>query len=355
MNRNVTRIRDLLTLGLFILGPCLFNSPAQGDFFRVDGTNGTCAGNGSGWGAQAFKYLQDALNNVNLAAGDQIWVAAGIYFVDQDCLNPDGTGDRVSTFQLVKDVRLLGGFFGNETLPEQRDPLTHITILSGAVAQGPNSVVCPDTEGCTSQPCSPPPQTSLDGCCCCRVCDISPGCCSIEWLPVCAELAKAVCGGAYHVVTAGAEITDSFTTIIDGFTIQDGTATGGGSPDQAEGGGMLITGRPSVIRCIFTNNNAGGVGGAVSIVGDGIEPQLINCEFRDNPGSQAGLVDHSPTHGGGLASDNANPTVTNCLFANNQVTGHGGAIYNVVGPDCPAGTIFPFSPFVPFSLGIPAS
>ncbi|MCH8153148.1 MAG: hypothetical protein IH830_12355, partial [Planctomycetes bacterium] len=332
MKRNVTRIRDLLTLGLFILGPCLFNSPAQGDFLRVDGTNGTCAGNGSGWGAAAFKYLQDALAEADPV--DQIWVAQGIYFVDQDCLNPDGTGDRESTFQLKPLVLLLGGFVGNEDAAEQRDPLTHITILSGAVAQGPNPGVCPDTEGCNASDCPfTPPQDVLDGCCCCRVCDVNPACCTVGWDELCVELATKVCGGAYHVVTAGAEITDSFTTIIDGFTIQDGTASGGGT-NQDRGGGMLITGQPSVIRCIFTNNLAGDEGGGVSIVGVGIEPQLINCEFRDNPGSQAGLVIYMTTNGGGLANNNATPTLTNCLFANNEVDRFGGAIYNTFGPAC---------------------
>ncbi len=102
MKRIVARIRDLLTLGVFILGPCLFNSAAQGDIFRVDGTNGTCAGNGSDWGPAAFKYLQDALAMANGVTQDQIWVATGVYFVDQDCANPDGTGDRESTFQLER-------------------------------------------------------------------------------------------------------------------------------------------------------------------------------------------------------------------------------------------------------------
>ena len=258
MNRNGTRIRDLLTLGLFILGPCLFNSPAQGDIFRVDGTNGTCAGNGSGWGAAAFKYLQDALAQAPQAPpGSQIWVAQGIYYVDQDCANPDGTGDRVSTFQLVERVWLLGGFDGMETEAGERDPVAHVTILSGAV----DFAQCPPPCGPGAGDCFIPNPTPgcENGTCCCRVCEINPLCCDIEegeWDALCALLASKVCGGAYHVVTAGAEITDPFTTIIDGFTIRDGTASGGGI-NQADGGGMLITGEPSVIRCIFTNNNAG--------------------------------------------------------------------------------------------------
>ena len=335
MKRNGTRIRDLLTLGLFILGPCLFNSAAQGDIFRVDGTNGTCAGNGSDWGPAAFKYLQDALDAADASLeDDQIWVAAGIYFVDQDCLNPDGTGDRVSTFQLVKEVWLLGGFVGNEDDAGQRDPLTHITTLSGAVAQGPNPLLCPGPAGCDDNPlCPPPPQDVLDGCCCCRVCNFDATCCLLEWDATCVDLATKVCGGAFHVVTAGAEITDSFTTIIDGFTIRDGTAAGGGEPLQNQGGGMLITGEPSVIRCIFRNNLAGDQGGGVSIVGDGIEPQLINCEFRDNPGPQAGLIQHELTDGGALASDNATPTLTNCLFAKNEATRHGSAWQRPVGAE----------------------
>ncbi|MCH7721606.1 MAG: hypothetical protein IH988_11575 [Planctomycetes bacterium] len=235
--------------------------PIQAANWHVDASVEDC-GDGFFW-TTAFRYLQDALNNPLLAEGDQIWVAQGIYFVDQDCLNPDGTGDRESTFQLERLVLLLGGFDGTETEAEQRDPLTNITILSGAMAQGPNPALClvPGAPGgCLSGPC-PSGVCEIDDCCRCRVCVYDPSCCTGPWDDLCHQLATKVCGGAYHVVTAGAEITDSFTTIIDGFTIQDGTAigdgTGGGEPLQNQGGGMLITGEPSVIRCIFTNNFAG--------------------------------------------------------------------------------------------------
>lgn len=114
------------------------NHAAWADEFRVDGTNGSCSGDGSGWGASAFKYLQDALNYFQLAAGDQIWVAAtdpnNPYRPDQSCANEAGSGDRAETFQLVKDVFLLGGFNGTELDASERDPVANLTILSGIVA-----------------------------------------------------------------------------------------------------------------------------------------------------------------------------------------------------------------------------
>ncbi|MCH8153344.1 MAG: hypothetical protein IH830_13340 [Planctomycetes bacterium] len=337
MTAKSTTIRRVLTAAVSIPAAFLFNISAYAqNIWHVDASVTQC-GDGTMW-STAFRYLQDALQNQQLQLDDQIWVAAGTYFVDQDCANPDGTGDRVSTFRLVERVWLLGGFNGTETLPQQRDPLTNITILSGALDFGDCPPPCgvPGAGDCFTP--NPTPGCE-NGTCCCLVCDINPLCCDIEegsWDALCVEVAKGVCGGAYHVVTAGAEITDSFTTIIDGFTIRDGTAAGGGDPLQDQGGGMLITGEPSVIRCIFTNNLADGQGGGVSIVGDGIEPQLINCEFRDNPGPQAGWIQHELTDGGALASDNATPTLTNCLFAKNEATRHGGAIYNLFG-ECPDG------------------
>ena len=74
------------------------NASVFGDILRVDGTNGTCAGDGSGWGASAYRYLQDALAAANGVAEDQIWVRAGTYYADQDCANPmvAGTARRPS-------------------------------------------------------------------------------------------------------------------------------------------------------------------------------------------------------------------------------------------------------------------
>ena len=75
---------------------------------------------GLAW-ATAYPNVQQALTTA--AAGDQIWVASGIYL--ENLLLPDG-------------IELYGGFSGTEFAIPQRDWLRYPTILDG---QRSNSVV----------------------------------------------------------------------------------------------------------------------------------------------------------------------------------------------------------------------
>ena len=318
---------------LFGLNPC-----ANADILRVDGTNGTCAGNGEGWGASAYKYLQDALAAASGVSEDQIWVRAGTYYVDQSCANEAGSGDREETFQLVKDVFLLGGFNGTESFASERDPVANVTILSGAIAQGqppPAPPCAPNAPSCFQ----PHEQVGcfydIDPQCCVRVCDEMDGdpfCCEVEWDQHCVQAALDSCGGSYHVVTAGGEIDDPENTVIDGFTIRDGWANGDTNLDQHHGGGMFIEGEPSVVRCTFTQNTASKRGGGMSI--RGIQPWIINCIVANNPGDPATPGDErlTPEDGGGLASFlHVDPILTNCLAVGNAATDNGGGIFTEEG------------------------
>lgn len=82
-------------------------------------------GDGQSW-ATAYDDLHLALNAVNLAEGDEIWVKNGIY------LPTTGT-DRTITFNLKSGVRLLGGFDGSESMRAQRDSINTQTYLSGDI------------------------------------------------------------------------------------------------------------------------------------------------------------------------------------------------------------------------------
>ena len=66
-------------------------------------------GNGRSWSG-AFQFLQDALHESDLAAGDEIHVAAGTYLPDRFAGSPNGTGDLTDSFDLRPGVAVYGGF-----------------------------------------------------------------------------------------------------------------------------------------------------------------------------------------------------------------------------------------------------
>ena len=79
---------------------------------------------GSSW-ANAHTDLQAALAEAE--AGDEVWVAAGVYKPTDD------ENDRSATFQLIDGVEIYGGFAGTETNREQRDWQANLTVLSGDI------------------------------------------------------------------------------------------------------------------------------------------------------------------------------------------------------------------------------
>ena len=101
---------------------------AAGDVIYVD-ANRLPGGDGITW-ETAYKYLQDALYKPP-TGGDQIWVATGTYYPDEDERANVTPNDRTETFQLINDVALYGGFPSGGNVWETRDPNQHETILNG--------------------------------------------------------------------------------------------------------------------------------------------------------------------------------------------------------------------------------
>lgn len=213
------------------------------------------ANTGGSW-ANAYTDLQDAL--AIALRGHEIWVAAGTY-------KPAGPGgDRTASFQLNSGVELCGGFAGNETQREQRDPQKNETILSG----------------------------DLNG-------DDGPGFANND-------------ENSYHVVVGSG--CDS-SAILDGFRIARGNANGEGADD---GGGLFSKGgSPTIRNCMFIGNTAGDDGGGIGAFG-GANVTLLACAFVGNTAGSGG---------GGLFNEDGNPTLANCAFSGNRAS-EGGAVWN---------------------------
>ena len=190
---------------------------APGRTIRVD-SRAVGAGDGSSW-ANAFVTLDAALSAA--VAGDQVWVAAGVYVPS---IRQDASQAGSETFLLPADVAVHGGFAGTETDLGQRDWLAHRTILSG------------DLDG-----------DDLDA----------------DGDSVAQAVQDLVGTNAGHVVTVSGG-----TGSLDGLVITAGMAAsvviGWGATTQGNGGGIWVKDSPALaLQDIVFSGNYGQHGGAV--------------------------------------------------------------------------------------------
>jgi hypothetical protein len=214
-------------------------------------------GNGLSWD-YAHKYLQDALAVAE--SGDEIWVAEGTYKPDRG--QGRVTGDRSSTFVLVNEVGLYGGFLGTE---------------NSRVPQGDHN------------------QTILSG-------EIDDN--SSLW--------------SLHVVSGG---NLSGSTVLDGIRITKGNANLEGM--HSSGGGLYLTNSKLVIRnCNFAFNRAKKHGGGIYNTNSSLS--FLNCDFQNNFSGYApwfnGGGGAGSEGGGGSAIFNlsSNNRMINCDFGIND-------------------------------------
>jgi predicted outer membrane repeat protein len=219
--------------------------------------------------------LQSALAN---AACSEIWVRDGVYF-------PTTTSDTSISFSIRPNVAVYGGFNGNESSLDQRDPVAHVTVLSGDIDQN----------------------------------DAHAGSTNID-----STVADIVGSNSKHVVfmdaTTAGEIGPA--TVLDGFTI-----TGGDAGDF--GGGLYCRAGPSspcsptLSHLVFIGNRAFYYGGGLANnAGAGIaSPNVSDTTFTGN----AALA------GGALSNDGGGGTVaasySRVTFSGNRAA-VGGAVYN---------------------------
>ena len=236
------------------------NTTLAQTIFYVD-QNATGSNDGLSW-ANAMTDIQQAL--ATASEGDEIWVVAGTYL----------PGDTLtSTFFIEKNVRLYGGFAGNETILAERDPALFETILSGDLNN--------------------------------------------DDLPGDFEYNRA--DNVRNVLLVSDAVTNA--TLIDGFTIRGGHAAG----DDSEfffrrGGGLFSFGAPVVRQCVFQGNFADAEGGGAYFHGPKTAGALVdNCLFSaNNAKNGAGAMVFYT--GAGMV------TFENCSFEKNSASENGGAI-----------------------------
>jgi hypothetical protein len=125
--RSRTKILTILAVVLFVTQVCCYGGPI---IYVDDDANGI--NDGTSW-ENAYKFLQDGLADANSAEKPvEVRVAQGIYRPDRSSAEPNGTGDREATFQLLNGMVIKGGYAGfGQTDPNARNIDLYETILSG--------------------------------------------------------------------------------------------------------------------------------------------------------------------------------------------------------------------------------
>ena len=220
-------------------------------------SNATGTGDGNSW-ANAYTDLQSAINSA--AAGDEIWVADGVYTPTERLLSYDA---RSATFSMKTGVEIYGGFQGGEASKEDR-VAGYDTILSGDLG----------VVGVTSD-------------------------------------------NAYSVVYSNA-ITGA---VLDGVTVTGGYADGATWKGMwaFSGAGMTNEGSTlTVSNVLFTNNGAGGASGSGGGMANWTNANitLIDTDFDNNTATFTG--------GGISNAMIAGLTMTGGTVSNNTASGGGG-------------------------------
>lgn len=212
--------------------------------------------------------------------GDEIRVANGTY-------KPTATTDRAMSFVVPSGAALLGGYAGfGAPDPDARDIALFPTILSGNI-------------GVAGTP-----------------------------------------DNSWHVLTTSGV---SRGTLIEGFTIRDGNAGGGGDATTLRGGGVLnIGGSPTLRLCTVRENLSRHGGAGVLSSGGLVLDQCVvsmNADDSIDDGSGGGILQEGGTlfitgctlsmnagdsRGGGIAAIDAAVTVADTLFDDNDAFSGGG-------------------------------
>ncbi|MCA9602989.1 MAG: protein kinase [Myxococcales bacterium] len=232
--------------------------------FYVDSTANE-EGDGASW-QSAFRSLQTALHAAaeSPATTRELWVASGVY-------TPAAKGgDRDAAFIIPSGLAVYGGFLGHEATLGDRDLDAGESVLSGDLDQNDSGL----------------------------------------------SMRKE---NSYHVVVME---DANATTVLDGFTITGGAASGEDSrsdwPRFNGGGLMLRRGEPLIRNCKFLVNSARSDGGALAVRDCGAT--IEDCVFSKNRSHLGGAIDNK-----GEVKSGKRLTFIRCTFESNIADGGGAA------------------------------
>ena len=288
----------IITIAAVIFAAGTVSAGTHGKTICVD-ADAAGANNGTTW-ADAYKFLQDALADASSSEKPvEIRVAQGVYQPDSSAAEPNGTGDRNATFQLIRGVALKGGYAGfGHPDPNARDFELYETVLSGDLDSNDLDVNGPA--------------------------DLRDEPSRVE--------------NAYHVVTSR---DSDESAVLDGMTITGGNANGdwpdpwpyeergggmynegGGRETGGRGGPITIEYAATISNCTFVGNSAAFGGGMYNYQS---YPKVLWCSFISNssPFRLSGDVGRGGT-GGGIHNAESSPMITNCLFRGNSAVVGGG-------------------------------
>ena len=336
----------LLSILLLITVQLFASGKKEENILYVNARATSSSPNGESW-SKAYPNLQDALEKAE--SGDQIWVAAGIYYPSK--------ADVTVQFVMKDGVDVYGGFAGNETNLEERDYVANLTVLSGEIGNAEstsdnsmNVVLAANNiiDGFTirdgvgkalksSETSTIPTMNAQNAA---KNGLLSQG----SGKKMQGPPPQGAGGNMQGPPPQSSDTTDAgFSASTSGLSVP--SDLGHSSPDQimgqgisyGNGSGLLIwQTSPTVRNCTFTSNSTG-KGGAIYVVGPGMvdpgkavstegsaSPLFVNCMISDNVATG---------RGGGVCFDlRAEGTFIDCVFSNNVCTsGKGGAIYNDFG------------------------
>ena len=206
-------------------------------------------------------------------AGEEIHIAAGTYTPTKFLTGTETSGDdNNKTFEIDKNITLIGGYPGAPEEGATADPAINKTILSGKLSETAN---------------------------------------------------------AYHVMVISAPLAEGESVKVKGLYIQDGVAVAklgptvnGEACQTRNGGGLVVQGatRAELEDCVIANNTAETHDGGGVYLKKATEVRFTRCRIRDNKTNDAGAP------AAGICNDCSVVYLYDCTFENNQAGGNSAAI-----------------------------